>query len=451
MNFELGDSPWNWAEGLELGTKKARGAGFFLLVLVAEEVVDRLYGVEGGEGNLNEDGVPVTHGTIPEAGELEGFQLLATLGLRRDETGGLIDEIGQVESVTLVVLHGADQVDGVEMGSLREHLHIGGVVLVDLGALENLERDGTILVIGQERTTTRLTHVLYHATDTHRAIQFATEVVGIDLVTLGTAAETVLYKVSHLLQVSLGSTGIELMEVSEGLLLQGYQYTGDNLLPLDGLGLQAVGNDIIDILDEDDISLDLIEILNQGTMTTGTEEQLAIALTEGGVIGIGSDGIGRGFLLREGDIVLNTIFLSKAIGFLGYLRLEEGDMLMGDGEMDMSLAVRSGIEGTLYQVFLHRGAGTFGIGMEEEHALRQLSVVQALGLEHVGSDSLVVTGSEEGGDILSLVLLTGGVQGVVESELLDVSEELLLEIGGGHIVIGIDKGEHVLEHATGGT
>ena len=50
-----------------------------LLVLIAQEVVHRLHGIEGGEGYLYEDGVPVAHGTIPQAGELERLERAATL------------------------------------------------------------------------------------------------------------------------------------------------------------------------------------------------------------------------------------------------------------------------------------------------------------------------------------------------------------------------------------
>ena len=44
---------------------------WLLLVLVAEEVVHCLHGIEGGEGYLYEDGVPIAHGAIPQTGEFE--------------------------------------------------------------------------------------------------------------------------------------------------------------------------------------------------------------------------------------------------------------------------------------------------------------------------------------------------------------------------------------------
>ena len=44
-----------------------------LLVGPAQEVVDGLDGVEGLDGHLDEDGVPVAHGSVPKAGELQGI------------------------------------------------------------------------------------------------------------------------------------------------------------------------------------------------------------------------------------------------------------------------------------------------------------------------------------------------------------------------------------------
>lgn len=52
-----------------------------LLVLGAQQIVDGLHGVERAEGHLNEDGVPVGHGTVPKSGQLERLELLAVLRL----------------------------------------------------------------------------------------------------------------------------------------------------------------------------------------------------------------------------------------------------------------------------------------------------------------------------------------------------------------------------------
>ena len=102
-------------------------------------------------------------------------------------------------------------------------------------------------------------------------------------------------------------------------------------------------------------------------------------------------------------------------------------------------------------MLLHRCAGSLLILVEQQHALGQLAIVQSFLLQHVGCYCLVVAFGHQFLDSLALVLLADGIESVVESELLNVGKVLLLEVGGGHIVVGIDKGEHVLEHAAGCT
>ena len=58
------------------------------------------------------------------------------------------------------------------MRALGEHLHIGLVVGVDLTALEDLERYGTVLIVGKERSATRFAYILHDATHAHWAVEF---------------------------------------------------------------------------------------------------------------------------------------------------------------------------------------------------------------------------------------------------------------------------------------
>ena len=120
-------------------------------------------------------------------------------------------------------------------------------------------------------------------------------------------------------------------------------------------------------------------------------------------------------------------------------------------EVHTCLAVGCGIECSLHEMLLHRGACIVAIAVEEEHALGQLSVVEALGSEHVGCDSFVVTVGDEFADALSFVASACFVECSVESEALNVCEEDFLEVGGRHVVRRADKSKHVLEHAAGGS
>ena len=100
-------------------------------------------------------------------------------------------------------------------------------------------------------------------------------------------------------------------------------------------------------------------------MTTRTEQQRAVVVAERRIVGIGGNGVRRGFLLGEGDVVLDAILLGERVSLLCYFGLEKFHVLVRDGEMDMRLTIRGGIEGTLHEVFLHRGARSLGVLVEE--------------------------------------------------------------------------------------
>ena len=126
-------------------------------------------------------------------------------------------------------------------------------------------------------------------------------------------------------------------------------------------------------------------------------------------------------------------------------------MLVAHGEVHVGLAVAGGIKRTLDEMLLHRRAGSLGILVKEQHALRQLAVVQAFLVQHVGHHSLVVALSHQLLHTLAVVGLALLVQRPEESEVLDAVEVFLLKVGGWHVIVGIQEAEHILEHAAGST
>ena len=60
----------------EIGTSTERHLG---LVLRAEKVVHRFHGIERGEGDFYEDGVPVAHCAVPQPGKFEGEEFATVL------------------------------------------------------------------------------------------------------------------------------------------------------------------------------------------------------------------------------------------------------------------------------------------------------------------------------------------------------------------------------------
>ena len=164
------------------------------------------------------------------------------------------------------------------MSALGKHLHVFLVALVDLAALQNLERHGAVLIVGKERAAARLTHILHHAADAHRAVQLLLQIdheVGIlqFLDVSLAAAEVTLHEADDLLQLLVVILAlVESLQVSESLLLERHEHTGDNLLVVHGVLLQAVGHHVVDILDEDDVGVDVVQVLNECAMASGTEQ-----------------------------------------------------------------------------------------------------------------------------------------------------------------------------------
>ena len=343
------------------------------------------------------------------------------------------------------------------MGALGEHLHILLVRLVNLAGLQNLQADSTILIIGQERTTTRLADILNDTTNTHRTIQFLVKVnnqVGIFQfldVCLATA-KVLLHETNYLfnLLVSIFAS-IQQLKILERFLLQGNQHTCYDLFPQYGVALQPIRHHVINVLHKNNVGIYLVQVLNQRTMSTWTEQQGTVSIAEWSTVRISCYSIRRRLLLRESDIVSNTIFLSIHVCFLSDLLLEELHVLMRNGEVNMRLTIGSCIERTFYQVLLHRSTRTLWIVVEQEQALGQLSVVQSLCLQHVGGYCFEITLLNQSLDTLAIVFLANSVELTIESKLFDIIKIFLLKVSCGFVVIGIHKSEHVLEHAAGCT
>ena len=231
------------------------------------------------------------------------------------------------------------------MSALGEHLHILGVVLVDLTAFENLQAHGSVLVVGEERTTARFAHVLHNTADAHRSVELLAQIddeVGIleVLDILLAAAKVVLNEADNLLKfLVIICSSIEKTEILEGLLLQGDEHTGNHLLIGDGFALESVGHHVVDVLDEDHVGVNLVEILDERAMASRTEEQRTVGIAERSVVGIGSNSVGTRLLLRERDVILHAVFLGIEISLVGHLLLEERHVLMTHCEVNICLAI----------------------------------------------------------------------------------------------------------------
>ena len=99
-------------------------------------------------------------------------------------------------------------------------------------------------------------------------------------------------------------------------------------------------------------------------MTSGTEEQTSVLGAEGFVVEGGSEGVCRGLLFAEGDVVVDAVLLLILGSHAFYQLFEEFAVLGRNGEMYVGAPVGGGIEGSLYEVFFERCACAVGVFVE---------------------------------------------------------------------------------------
>ena len=180
-------------------------------MLLSEQVVDSLHRIEGLKWNLHEYGIPVAHGAIPQSWKLEGLQFLAVLALRTYEACRAVNIIRKIETVALVVLCRAYQINRIEVGTIFEHLYIFLVGGINLAALQYLQANGAVLIICEERSSSRLADILHNSTNPHRAVELLAQVddeVGIlQFLNVGlAAAQVTLYETYDFLKLLVSVT-----------------------------------------------------------------------------------------------------------------------------------------------------------------------------------------------------------------------------------------------------
>ena len=136
-------------------------------------------------------------------------------------------------------------------------------------------------------------------------------------------------------------SAVEQFEVFECLFLQGHEYAGNQFFISNGVGFQFIGYYVVDILDEDNVGVEIVQVLDQCTVTTRTEQEFAV-VAERLVVHIGSDGIGIRFLFGEGDVIVYSVAFAECFGFLFHQLLEEFAMLGRDGEVYVDFSTLSG-------------------------------------------------------------------------------------------------------------
>ena len=189
------------------------------------------------------------------------------------------------------------------MGSFLKHGFLLRILHVYLRAFQNLQRHSAVCIISQERAATRFAHILHHAADAHRTVQLAFQIqhqVGIFQIldVLLAAIQILLHKAYHFLHLLAGIfSAVNETQILECFLLQRHQYARNHLLVCHRITFQTVGHHVVNVLHKHDISVQVIQILNQGAMAARTEHQPSFLITERMILHIGSHRVSAGFLL----------------------------------------------------------------------------------------------------------------------------------------------------------
>ena len=171
------------------------------------------------------------------------------------------------------------------MSSLLHQVGVG-----NLYGLEDLILYGSLSIAYEERTATGLAFVLHHTAHANRAVEGSNK--RLLIIYRQREEQFLLAERLHLLNARCRYFALQLLQISENLLLERYQNAGKNLLVEDSRLFQAVGHNVVDILDEYHISILLAQVGDERTMAARTEEQLTIGCAERFALHISSNGVG---------------------------------------------------------------------------------------------------------------------------------------------------------------
>ena len=96
---------------------------------------------------------------------------------------------------------------------------------------------------------------------------------------------------------------VKQVQILEYLILNAYQNAGQQFLIGNGIGLEMIRHYVVNILDEYYIGIQVIEVFNECAVTSRTEQDRTVVVTERGAVGCCGYGIGAWFLLGERYVV----------------------------------------------------------------------------------------------------------------------------------------------------
>ena len=214
---------------------------------------------------------------------------------------------------------------------------------------------------------------------------------------------------------------------------------------------QPRGHYIVDILDKHHVGIALIQVFNEGTMTSWAEKQVAVFVTIEGVVEVDGNGVGRRFLLAHAHLVGHAphLLVERNLGTQQFLKL--GLVLGRHGEMNVDHMIPvGGILCSLLKVFLERCVhSTACTTVKLDQRLRQKAIVEAFLAQHGLRHLSTLSASNECVYVLTIKTLASLVEIAIECKLVDVAEKIFLKVGFRFAVARGHKGKHVFKHAAG--
>ena len=230
------------------------------------------------------------------------------------------------------------------------------------------------------------------------------------------------------------------------------QYTRQKLFVGYGHGFHAVGDYVVDILNENNIRVHRVEVTNQRAVSTGAEKDRTVRLAEGLILQIHGNRVGRRLLRTERDIVLYTVTTLICRYDTPHQLLEECLMLRRNGQVDVHTPrLIACVECTLHEVLLECRPRTVSRSVEKEQSLRQFAIVHPARLEQVSDDSLIPPRGDQLMHAHSLIGAACSVERTEEGERVNLVEEGAFEVRRRTIRRGGQECEEVLEHPAGCT
>ena len=185
-------------------------------------------------------------------------------------------------------------------------------------------------VAGYERAAARFALVAYHSADAHGTVEEGVEagcllaVVEAAVVGGQLEMEVALDEVLDGFELCGLDAFVEQAEAVKALLLKFEEQSGKHFLVDDGGVLHPVGHHVVDVFDKDKVGALFVEVLDECTVSAGTEHQPAVVVAYGVVLFVDGNDVGVVFLLGEGDVQFHMEGILVVAFHFGHFLAEEG-------------------------------------------------------------------------------------------------------------------------------